>query len=89
MQIAIELKCPQCHSGNIVRNGKKINSSQNYLYKECRWQFIADYEKTYRGSLSGIVAAIKNMVVRGAGIRDTAGSLKIRANKILKTLKVF
>jgi transposase-like protein len=42
MRITIELKCPQCSSSKIVRNGKKSNGPQNYLGKDRGHQFIWD-----------------------------------------------
>jgi len=86
MKITIELKCPHCHSPNIVRNGKKSNRAQNYLCKSCGKQFISDLERTYRGTLSYIADMIKIMLVRGNGIRDISEILKISVWKVLKTL---
>jgi transposase-like protein len=60
MQIIIELKCPQCHCGNIVRNGKKTTVPRIILCKDCGRQFIADHEKTYRGCLSGRAELVKS-----------------------------
>jgi transposase-like protein len=62
-------QCPQCQSGNIVRNGKKSNGPQHYLCKDCKHQFISDHKKTYRGCFSGIANLVTIMLVRGAGIR--------------------
>ena len=86
MKTTIELKCPHCHSPNIVGNGKKSNRTQNYLCKACGKQFISDFERTYCGTLSYIVSMIKIMLVRGIGIRDISEILKISVGKVLKTL---
>ena len=86
MQLTIELKCPQCHSHTIVRNGKKHKGIQNYLCKQCGRQFIADQERTYKGTLPWIVPLIKIMLVRGNGVRDISTILKISVKKVLKTL---
>jgi len=88
MLITIEVKCPHCHSPNIVRNGKKNNRTQNYLCKECKKQFIRDSERTYCGTLSYIADMIKIMLVRGNGIRDISVVLKISVWKVLKILKL-
>jgi insertion element IS1 protein InsB len=87
MKTTIEVKCPHCHSPNIVRNGKKSNRAQNYLCKACGKQFISDLERAYCGTLSYIVNMIKLMLVRGVGIRDISEILKISIGKVLKTLK--
>jgi transposase-like protein/IS1 family transposase len=86
MPITIGLKCPRCHSGNIVRNRKKSNGTQNYLCKDCGCQFTSDHEKTCRGCLSGIAEFVKIMPVRGAGIRDISAVPKISVTKALKIL---
>ena len=70
MKITIELTCPRCHSGNIVKNGHKIIKKQNYLYKDCLRQFIGDHNLTYKGCFSGLIHKILLMLVRGIGIRD-------------------
>ncbi|MDR1031365.1 MAG: IS1 family transposase, partial [Treponema sp.] len=41
MLITIDLYCPQCHSPNLSRNGKKSKGNQNYLCKDCGRQFIS------------------------------------------------
>ncbi|MDR0568282.1 MAG: hypothetical protein LBG87_03650 [Spirochaetaceae bacterium] len=76
MQIAIELKCPQYHSGNIVRNGKKINSSGIISAKTADVQFISDHEKNCRGCLTGIAELVKIILVRGVGYETSAQSSK-------------
>jgi transposase-like protein len=87
MKITIDLTCPHCVGSSIVRNGKKRNGAQNYLCKICKKQFIADHERTYRGSAASIVVLIKMMLVRGGGVRDAAAALGISAWKVLKTLR--
>jgi transposase-like protein len=86
MPITIELKYPQCYSGNIVRNGKKSSGYQNYLCKDRGHQFVSEHEKTYRGCLSGLAGLVKIMLVRGIGIRDINAILRISVTKALKTL---
>ena len=86
MSITIELTCPHCHSPSIVRNGHKRNGSQNYRCKNCGKQFISDYQKIYRGSLSWIPAVVKIMIVRGNSVRDIAAILNISLRKVLQVL---
>jgi IS1 family transposase/transposase-like protein len=86
MQLTIEIPCPRCHGTSIVRNGKKRNGTQNYRCTDCGRQFIADAQRTYRGTCSWITALIKRLLVRGGGIRDTAAILKVSVNKVLQTL---
>ena len=87
MTITIELKCPHRHSPNIVRNRKKSNHTQNYLYKACGKQYISYHKRTYWGTLSYIAAMIKIMLVRGIDVRDISVILNVSIGKVLKTLK--
>jgi transposase-like protein len=70
MLITIKLSCPHCHGRSIKTNGKKYNSKQNYLCKDCGRQFIAEADKSYNGCLNGIGELVKRMFVRRSGIRD-------------------
>jgi len=69
-----------------VRNGKKTYKVQNYLCKECGRQFIADSDRTYKGTIAWVFGAIKRALVRGCGIRDVAVILEVSIGKVLKTL---
>jgi transposase-like protein len=87
MTITIEIKCPHCHTTNISRNGKKGNGKQNYRCGRCGRQFIGDYQMTYPGCLSGVVAMVKIMPVRGIGIPDISTVLKMSITKVLNVHK--
>jgi len=69
-----------------VRNGKKTYKVQNYLCKECGRQFIADSDRTYKGTIAWFFGAIKRALVRGCGIRDVAVILEVSIGKVLKNL---
>jgi transposase-like protein len=86
MKTQITIKCIRCGSENIVRNGKKPNGKQLYKCRDCNRQFIADHEKTYKGTLSKITDQIRIMLVRGSGIRDIAEVLCVSIYKVLATL---
>jgi len=81
MAINIELRCPHCDCGNLVRD-----DPQNYLRNACKRQFIRDEERTCQDTLGCITGFIKTMLVRGCGARDVAAMLGISARKVLKTL---
>jgi IS1 family transposase len=72
MQIKITLRCPNCQSTKIKKNGKKINSKQNYMYKSCHRQFIGDHALSCKGCHLEILRRILLMPVRGIGIRDVS-----------------
>ena len=86
MKTQIIIKCPRCGSERIVRNGKKPNGKQLYKCRDCNRQFIADHEKTYKGTIAWFVGAIKRALVRGCGIRDVAIILDVSIGKILTIL---
>jgi IS1 family transposase/transposase-like protein len=86
MRVQIIIKCPRCGSEQIVRNGKKPNGKQLYKCRDCNRQFIADHEKTYRGTISWFVNAIKRALVRGCGIRDVSVIFEVSIGKILATV---
>lgn len=86
MKIKITIKCPNCTSKNIIKNGKKENGKQNYLCKKCNRQFIGDHALTYKGAHSDLSRKIALMLVRGVGIRDIAEIENISIQKILSVL---
>ena len=86
MQAQILIKCSECGGDKVKLNGKKANGKQLYKCKECNRQFIADHEKTYKGTISTIVNQIRLMMVRGSGVRDIAAVLRVSIYKVLATL---
>ena len=86
MKTQIIIKCPKCGSERIVRNGKKSNGKQLYKCRDCNRQFIADHEKTYKGTIAWFVDAVKRALVHGCGIRDAAVILEVSIGKILAIL---
>ena len=86
MEIRITLHCPKCQSKDIVKNGTKANSVQNFLCKTCKRQFIHDSDRIYKGSTSNIDAKIRLMLVRNCGIRDISVIENISCQKVLSVL---
>jgi IS1 family transposase/transposase-like protein len=86
MKTTIRIKCPKCGSENIVRNGIKSYNLQNYRCKDCGRQFIAEQDRTYKGTSVDITDAIKRALVRGCGIRDAAVILIVSIGKVLSVL---
>ena len=66
MKTTIGMKCPKCGSTKIVRNGKKAYKPQNYLCKDCGRQFIAEHDRTYKGTKAEADETIIRALVRGA-----------------------
>jgi len=86
MKAQVTIKCPKCGSEHIIRNGKKANDKQLYKCKDCNRQFIADHDKTYKGTISTIANQIRLMMVRGGGVRDIAAVLCVSVYKVLAVL---
>ena len=86
MQITLQIKCPTCLSGNIKKNGCKVDGKQNYQCKDCKRQFIGDHALSYQGCNSGITSKILHLMVRGSGVRDIAEVECISVGKVLRTL---
>jgi transposase-like protein len=62
------MKCPECRSSKINKNGQR-NGKQNYICKECRRQFI-DYYETPRGYSLQVKQQCLSMYVNGMGFRS-------------------
>lgn len=88
MTVWIAVKCPHCHSTDIMKNGKSGEGKQRYLCrnKDCLHRsFIRDY--TYNGCQREVKRKIPQMAVNGSGIRDTARVLKISQKTVMSELK--
>jgi transposase-like protein len=88
MTVLIEVRCPDCGSKEVVKNGKSATGEQKYLCKnpDCeRTIFMLNYKN------KGCLAETKNMIVEmalnGSGIRDTARVLQISPDTVLSELK--
>jgi transposase-like protein len=61
------MKCPECKSDHIHKNGKK-RGKQNYICVDCQRQFLARYQK-YKGYSNIIKHECLTMYVNGMGMR--------------------
>lgn len=87
MQITLYINCSACLGDSIKKNGKKSYGKQNYQCKDCRRQFIGDHALSYLGCHSQKESKIRQLMVRGSGIRDIACVERISQGKVLATLK--
>lgn len=87
MKAQIELNCPNCHSSNIIKNGRKnYKNKQNHRCKACGRQFIGDHALDYAGCHSRLSEYVKRAFVRGSGVRDIAAIFLISIGKVLSLL---
>src|SRR5262252_7073411 len=84
----IAVRCPHCQSDQIVKRGKTARGTQRYLCQNPRCpkgRFLLDY--CNRGCLPEVKQTIIDMSLNASGVRDTARSLHICPNTVLRELK--
>ena len=84
----IAVRCPHCQSDQIVKRGKTHRGTQRYLCQNTlctKGSFLLDY--CNRGCLPEVKQTIIDMSLNASGVRDTARSLHICPNTVLRELK--
>jgi len=84
----IAVRCPHCHSEQIVKRGKTDRGIQRYLCQNAlcpTGSFLLDYRNL--GCLPEVKQRIIDMSLNASGVRDTARSLHISPNTVLSELK--
>src|SRR5499425_3774121 len=84
----IAVRCPHCQSDQIVKRGKTARGTQRYLCQNTlcpKGSFLLDYRN--RGCLPDVKQMIIDMSLNASGVRDTARSLHICPNTVLRELK--
>jgi len=84
----IAVRCPHGQSDQIVKRGKTARGTQRYLCQNPLWvrgSFLLDY--CNRGCLPEVKHMIIDMRLTASGVRDTARSLPICPNTVLRALK--
>src|SRR5262245_45386508 len=84
----IAVRCPHYQSNQIVKRGKTARGTQRYLCQNtlcARGSFLLDY--CNRGCLPEVKQMIIDMSPNASGVRDTARSLHICPNTVLRELK--
>src|SRR6266567_5387139 len=84
----IAVRCPYCQSDQIVKRGKTARGTQRYLCQNtlcAKGSFLLDY--CNRGCLPEVKHMIIDISLNASGVRDTARSLHICPNTVLRELK--
>jgi transposase len=84
----IAVRCPHCQSDQIVKRSKTARRTQRYLCQNTLWSkgsFLLDYGN--RGCLPEVTHTIIDMSLNASGARDTARSLHISPNTVLREFK--
>lgn len=76
---------PRCQSALVYRHGQNPKGHDRFRCRDCHRVFQLTY--AYEARKSGIKGQITEMVFNGAGVRDTARTLKIGINTVIRTLK--
>jgi insertion element IS1 protein InsB len=84
----ISVRCPQCHSEQIVKRGKTRRGKQRYLCQNIactQGSFLLDYSN--RGCLPEVKRQIIDMSLNASGVRDKARVLHISIGTVLHELR--
>jgi transposase-like protein len=84
----IAVRCPHCQRDQIVKRGKTTRGTQRYLCQNplcATGSVLLDY--CNRGCLPEVKHMIIDMSLNASGVRDTARSLHICPNTVLRELK--
>jgi IS1 family transposase/transposase-like protein len=84
----IAVRCPHCQRGQIVKRGKTAQGTQRSLCQNTRCtkgSFLLDY--CHRGCVPEVKHTIIDMRLNARGVRETARSLPICPNTVLRELQ--
>ncbi len=81
------MKCPECSSQHIRKNGINRQGKQNYICVDCSRQFIDDYEP-YLGYSDEIREECIKMYVNGMGFRAMPSAWAVAQSKELKAFTI-
>ena len=88
MPTFIAVQCPHCHCDQVVKRGKTARGTQRYLCQNqacATGSFLLDYHN--RGCSPEVKELIIDISLNASGVRDTARSLHISTDTVLRELK--
>lgn len=83
--VSVNVHCPRCQSAQIYRYGHNPKGHDRFRCRDCHRVFQLTY--AYEARKHGIKEQITEMAFNGAGVRDTARTLKIGINTVIRALK--
>ena len=83
--VTVNLHCPRCQSVQVYHHGKNPKGHDQFRCRDCHQVFQLTY--CYEARKAGVKDQIAEMAFNGAGVRDTARTLKISINNVIRTLK--
>ena len=81
----VTVHCPRCHSDEVYRHGRSCSQHERFRCRSCKRVFQLTY--SYEARKPDVKEQIVEMAHNGAGVRDTARTLKIGINTVIRTLK--
>ena len=81
----VTVHCPRCNSDEVYRHGRSCSRHERFRCRSCKRVFQLTY--SYEARKPGVKEQIVEMAHNGAGGRDTARTLKIGSNTVIRTLK--
>lgn len=81
----VTVHCPRCQSAQVYRHGQNPKGRDRFRCRDCHRVFLLTY--TYEARKPGVKEQITEMAFNGAGVCDTARTLKIGINTVIRTLK--
>ncbi|OKP17529.1 transposase [Serratia fonticola] len=82
---SVNVHCPRCDSVLVYCHAQNPKDHSRLRCCECRSVFHLTY--TYQARMLGLKEKIVDMAFNGAGVRDTARTLKVGINTVIRTLK--
>ncbi len=82
---SVNIHCPRCQLARVYHHGQNPKGRDRFRCRDCHRVFQLTY--TYQTRKPGMKELITEMAFNGAGVRDTARTLKIGINTVIRTLK--
>lgn len=77
---SVNVHWPCCQSAQVYRHGQNPKGHDRFRCSDCHRVFLLTYN--YEARKPGVKEQITEMALNGAGVRDTARTLKIGINTI-------
>lgn len=81
----VTVHCPRCDSREVYRHGLSPTKRERFRCQCCCRVFQLTYR--YEARKPGVKEQIIDMAHNGSGVRDTARTLKIGINTVIRALK--
>ncbi len=80
----VNVHCLSCQSAQVYRHGQPHKGRGRFRCRDCHRVYLLTC--TCESRKPGVKKKITEMVFNGAGVRDTAITLKIGINTVIRTL---